>query len=478
MTGSAENSPTPRRVSSEAGARTAATGLDPDLEEMRRLGHLAVDRAVEHLAGLADARVLTRTHPSDLTALVREPLPRAGLGVDSSIERLFDGLMPHATLVNHPRFFAYIPGPGSFVGALGSWLAAATNTFVGTWLGGAVMAQLEVEVLDWLREAMGLPASLRHGILTTGGSMANLGALAAARGSRDLALATVYVSEETHYSAAKAARVLGVRADAVRTVAVDDGLRMRVDALAAALEGDRAKGLEPMAVVATAGTTNTGAIDPLQDIAELCAQQELWFHVDAAYGAAACIVDELRAAFAGIERADSVTLDPHKWFYAPFECGCLLTRHPDALRAAFDADGTYMQDVPRDRVNFFERGPELTRGNRALPLWMLLRSQGIDALAHAVQRDVALCRLAADLLGADPRVHIVSPPQLSVFAFEVDGGEPAGRKLFDDLATQGFALLSSTRIAGRFAMRWCVANHRTSERDVRETVTHVLSLLD
>jgi glutamate/tyrosine decarboxylase-like PLP-dependent enzyme len=452
--------------------------LDPDFAEMRRLGHLAVDRAVEHLATLGEKRVARRVSSHEMHELVHEPLPRRGHGVEDSLARFFDRILPSATLVNHPRFFAYVPGPGSFVGALGEWVAAATNLFVGTWLGGASAAQLEIEVLDWLRQALGLPGRW-HGVLTSGGSMANLAALAAARARAGApAEGVVYASDEAHYSVTKAARVLGFADARVRVLPADDAQRLAPATLAAALRADRAAGRVPVAVCATVGTTTTGAIDEVAEIADLCRREGVWLHVDGAYGGAAALLPEQDAARAGLERADSITLDPHKWLYCPFEAGSLLVRDEAALRAAFGAEGRYLQDIPRDEVNFFERGPELSRGNRALKLWLLLRAVGIDAIAAAIREDLRLCRLARDLIAEDPRLSIVTEPQLSVFTFEVrDGGEAAGRELIERILADGFAMLSSSRARGCFVLRFCVVNHRTTESDVRRTVARIRALL-
>lgn len=451
--------------------------LDPDLEEMRRIGHGAVDRAVEHLARLGDKRVARRVTSTEMAGLVGEPLPRRGAGIDSSLDRFFDEMLPHATLVNHPRFFAYIPGPGSFAGAVGEWVVAATNLFVGSWLGGGSMAQLELQVLEWLREAVGLPEGY-EGILCSGGSMANLGALAAARTRLvDPSLGVVYTSDEAHFSVAKAAHVLGAAAPRIRSLPSDDRQRLQVSEVEAAMARDRAAGLQPWLVAATAGTTSTGAIDPIDQLADLCAETDTWLHVDAAYGGAVALLPERRVWLAGLSRADSITLDPHKWLYCPFECGCLLTRHLDALQAAFTADGQYMQDVPRDEVNFFERGPELSRGNRGARLWLHLRSVGFDAIAEAIEEDLRLCRLARDLLDEDERVRIATEPSMSIFTFEVEGGEPAGRELLERILEDGYLMLSSSRVRDRFVLRFCVVNHRTTEEDLRTSVARIRDLL-
>lgn len=451
--------------------------LDPDPTEMRRLGYHAVDRIVEHFATLGQLPVARPPKARILGPVVHEPLPETGHGLESSIDRFFDQILPHATLVNHPRFFAYIPCPGSFAGAVGEWLAAATNSFVGTWLGGSVMTQLEVEVLSWLRQLLQLPSDY-DGILTTGGSMANLCAIAAARTRiDDLQNATVYTSEEAHYSVDKAARVLGFRSQNVRSLPVDEHLRLPVAAVQQAIAADKQAGLEPCCVCATLGTTSTGAIDPIHELAEVCRQHDIWFHVDGAYGAALALLPEQQSVAAMLQTADSLTLDPHKWLYAPFESGCILTRHLDALRQAFGADAGYMQDIPRHEVNFFERGPELSRGNRALKLWMLLRSLGVEAIRAAIRRDIDLCQLACEHLRKDSRIQIVTEPSLSVFSFKVDGGETAGRKAVERILADGFTMLSSSRVHGEFVLRFCVVNHRTTAQDVHQSVARILELI-
>jgi len=454
--------------------------IDPSPEEMRRLGHVLADRATDYLSDLGQRRVARRHDSQTLKLQVQEPLPRAPLGVEASLDLFFDQFMPSATLVNHPRFFAYIPGPGSFIGALGEWAAAITNCFVGTWLGGASMAQLELQTIDWLREAMGLPEPC-EGIVTSGGSMANLSGIAAARSNACAptdATLTLYTSCQAHYSIDKSAKLLGFPQENIRSVATDASQRLCVDALMSAIEKDRACGRTPFLVCATAGTTNTGAIDPLQEIADLCERQDLWLHVDAAYGGAVALLEEERSKLAGIERADSITLDPHKWLYTPFDCGCLLTRRVDALVNAFTAEGSYMQDVPREEVNFFERGPELSRGNRALKLWLLLRSVGIDTIAAAIGKDLQFCRLARELLAADPRVHIITEPSLSIFTFAIEGGESVNRDLFERILEDGYLMLSTTQVAGEYVLRLCFANHRTTEDDVRSSMQRILDLIE
>ncbi len=446
--------------------------LDPDPESMSRLGYAAVDRAVSHLANLRDQRVVTPPVAAELRQLFGEDLPRDGHGADDTLRRYYETVLPRATLVNHPNFFAYVPGPGSFVGALGAFAAAVTNPFVGTWLGGAALAQLELETLRWLRTALGLHEH-GTGLFTSGGSMANLSALAA--GLRDLPRheATVYASDQGHYSLTKAARILGVPKEQVRILPTDARQRLDPQAAERQLLADRDQGLRPAVLCATAGTTSTGAVDPLPELAQLCRRHGLWLHVDAAYGGAMALLPDGQRLLAGWELADSVTIDPHKWLYVPFECGCLLVKDGAALAAAFGGDGDYMQDIPRGEANFFALGPELSRGARALKLWFLLRSCGIDAIAAAIRDDLRRCRLAHDLLVRDRRIEVITPPQMSIFTFAVADDDPRTRALATDLMREGRTMLSSTMVAGRYALRFCVANHRTTDDDVRAAVEQV-----
>lgn len=454
---------------------------------MRRIAHAAADRLVDALIQLPNKPVAQRASSRELAALVDEALPTQGHALGDCLDFFFTRVEPRMTRVNHPRFHAYIPCPGSFAGMLGDWLAAATNPFLGSWLGGATLASLELTVLRWIAELVGYPAHA-GGILTSGGSMANLTGLAAARarvGTSDaLARGTLYVSNEGHASMDKAATLLGFLPSALRRVPVDARMRMRPDALAELIRADRNAGRHPLLVCANAGTTNTGAIDPLEAIADLCQQEALWLHVDGAYGGFAAVADEGRRRLAGMERADSLTLDPHKWLWAPMGVGCALVRDASALEAAFAAHGDYLQDLPADEINFLSRGPELSRPARVLPVWMVIRTIGREGLAAQVEADLHLAQLAADLLSADGRFELVDPPQLSVVAFRHRGREgedesaraARDRQLMERTLADGTCMLSTTVTGGRSALRLVVMNHRSSEADVRLSVSKVREL--
>ena len=290
----------------------------------------------------------------------------------------------------------------------------------------------------------------------------------------------IYVSREGHASVNKAASILGFSRDSIRTIGVDDSCRMNVEELAKAVTEDRQRGRLPFFVCANAGTTNTGAIDPLPEIADFCEQNGLWLHVDAAYGGFAAITPAGRELLAGMERADSLTLDPHKWLYCPMGVGCALVRDPLLLEQAFSAEGEYLKDLPDDEVNFLNRGPELSRPGRVLSVWMLLRSTGRELLAEQIGQDMQLARLAADLLREDNRLQ-VDEPVLSVVTFRHrlrDGESEELRSardsdLMEATLADGRIMLSTTLLGGRNTLRMVVMNHRTTEQDVRISVDRI-----
>jgi glutamate/tyrosine decarboxylase-like PLP-dependent enzyme len=462
--------------------------LDPDAAEMVRLGRLAADEVAGYLAGLRAMRVSDPGPASELVPLVDEQLPEVGLGIEDGIRSFFERVVPRMTRVNHPRFHAYIPAPSSFAGTVGQVLAAGTNPFVGSWLGGATVSALELTVLRWIAELVGYPADA-GGILTSGGSGANLAALAAARehhGRETLERGRIYVSEEGHASMDKAARILGYPDAAVRAVPVDDALRLRVDVLERFVTEDATAGLPPFFVCANAGTVNTGSVDPLNDVADMCARHGLWFHVDGAYGGFAAMTAEGRRKLAGMERADSLTLDPHKWLFAPMGTGCALVRDPRRLHAAFASHGAYLRDLPPDEVNFLDFGPELSRPARAVGVWMVVRAHGRLELARQIEADLALATLAARLIEEDPRFELVTRPELSVVAFRTRGrsGDDENARarrdlrLMDATLRDGTLMLSTTTIRGRTALRLVVMNHRTTEADVRHSVAKIRELAE
>ncbi|HEV2785779.1 MAG TPA: aminotransferase class V-fold PLP-dependent enzyme, partial [Solirubrobacteraceae bacterium] len=447
-----------------------------DAEAMRAFGYRTVDMLVQRLCD-PSIPPLQRASPREMRARLAGPPPAAGREFDAILERLGRDVLPYMSRGDHPGFLAFIPFSGTWPGALGDFIASACNIYAGSWMESAGPTQLELEVLNWFKAWIGYPADA-GGVLVGGGSAANLTAIACAREtlgghmSDDL---VGYVSDQAHSSLARAARVLGFRPRQLRVLPSDDRFRIDPRILAAAMDADVRAGRRPLFVSATAGTTSTGAIDPLAAIARLCRERGVWMHVDAAYGGFAALTEHGRTLLSGIEAADSVTLDPHKWLYQPYECGALLVRDDDALRGAFQMTPDYLQDAfAADEVNLSDRGVQLTRSSRALKVWMSLQYFGVDAFAAAIGRALDLAGRVCERVRASDALELMAPPSLGIVCFrrrfadaadedEVDGHN-AG--LVVALEQSGLGLVSSTMLRGRYALRVCVLNHTTGRDDV------------
>lgn len=464
--------------------------LELSREEMKDLGYRVVDLLVEHLSTLHDQPVSGEATRAELEALFREPPPAGPTGHVEVLDRLRRDLLPHFVRINHPRHFAFVPSPSNFVSAMGDALAAGLTPFLGTWFAGSGPAEIELVTIDWLRELCGLPEE-GGGLFVSGGSMANLTALGAARNVRLEAQGlriddgTVYFSDQTHSSVERALRVLGIRQDRMRKIESDGDFRLPLEALRAAIAADRAAGLVPFCVVANAGTTNTGAVDPLPELADLCREEGLWLHADGAYGAASCISARGRRELAGIGRADSLSLDPHKWLFQPIETGCVLVRDRRLLRDTYAIHPEYLQDVHRDQeaVNFCDYGIQLTRGFRALKVWMSLQVFGLDHFAAAVERGFELAERAEAMLREEPVWRVVTPARMAIvcFRYEVPGKseEELDRLqvgIVEALKAGGYAVVTSTRLFGQTVLRFCTINPRMTEDDLRGTIAEMARL--
>ena len=462
--------------------------FDLNAEAVRRLGYAAVDLAAEHRAGLLDRPVFGKV--GEAAPAFDEPLPETGLPIDQVLAAVGERIMPRPFGNSHPRFFAFINATADPVGIVADYLAATMNS--NCWGGDHAAIYVERQVLRWLGAILGLPAE-SEGILTSGGSMANFTALATARramapGVREDGFASteplvVYVSEEVHNCVDKAVDLLGIGWKQLRKIPTDERYRMRVDLLKRAIAEDRRAGRKPAIVVGNAGTVNTGAIDPLDELADLCAAEGLWFHADGAYGAMATISPRLRPLFKGLERADSVAADPHKWLYVPYEAGATLVRQPGRMAEAFQRPAPYLVHDPdspvRGPVSFNERGPELSRGFKALKVWMGLKHHGVSGYAAAVDHDVAMARTLADEVSVHGDFELLAPPVLSIvgFRYRPKGrglGEPEldrlNRQIVNRLVASGAFFLAPTLLKGRTAMRVAIVNFRTREEDVRALV--------
>jgi glutamate/tyrosine decarboxylase-like PLP-dependent enzyme len=449
--------------------------VDADLslspEEFRRLGHHVVDRLADHMAALDGLPPVAPADPAWSAASI-PPCPDGPSDPDEAIAALFDEILPRGQLATHPRFFARISSPSNPVSVLADLAGAGWNAFAGSWTGGAGPSAVELAVLDWMREWMGMPEG-SEGVLVSGGSVGTLTALAAAALARveDRATATAYASEHTHGAVAKAWRILGFAPANLRVLPADAEFRLPAAAVRTAVAADREAGLQPFCVLATAGTTSTGAIDPLAELADLSTEQGLWFHVDGAYGAPARLVPGGRALLAGIERADSLVLDPHKWLFQPYEIGAVLMREPGLLARAFTLDGAYLRDTRGGVVEFRERSPQLTRGSRALKLWLSLNVFGLDAFRAAIARGIALAEHAEALLRERGGWEIVSPAELAIVCFRrADHDDEETDAMVRAMVADGYAAPSTTVLNGRTVARLCTINPRTTEADILGTI--------
>jgi aromatic-L-amino-acid/L-tryptophan decarboxylase len=446
---------------------------------MRELGYRTVDLLVSQLADKSIPAVC-RGESSDLQRRLCSPLPAQGRNWDNLLNQLEGDVLPFMSRLAHPGDFAFIPASSTFPGALGDLIASALDIDAGSWLSASGPSQLELVVLDWFKEWIGYPAEAA-GSLVSGGSAANITALACARetlvGSMSERL-VAYVADQTHSSVARAARLLGFRPDQLRVLPSDVNHRMRLDALVGAVDADVRAGLRPLVVCANAGATNTGAIDPLPELAAICRERGLWLHVDAAYGGFASLTERGRRSLAGIELADSVTLDPHKWLYQPIECGCLLVREGHLLERAFTIDPEYLMDYKGEEVDFADLGLQLTRTSRALKIWLSLNYFGLDAFRAAIDRAIDLALLAEQRVREHPELELLSPASLGIICFR---RRFAGIKDEERLAklnaalvagfeATGRGLVSSTRLHGTYAVRLCVMNHTSGPGDVEGAI--------
>ena len=441
--------------------------LELSRDEMRRLGYMVVDALVEHFATLKDKEP---THTGDRASLeraLREPLPEQGSDPAAVLDKLQQHVFTNMLHVDHPRFFAFVPGPSNYVGALADALVAGFNPFVGTWLGGSGPAEVELVTIDWMREMCGLPETA-GGLFLSGGSMANLTALAVARDTRRAVNGRIYYSDQTHSSIDRALRVLGFGDRHICRIPADDNYRLPLERLQSTVAEDRAAGREPFCVVANAGTTNTGAVDPFPELAAFCREQNLWLHADGAYGAAAMLCERGRAVLAGLELVDSLSLDPHKWLFQPFEIGCVLLRDRNLLRDVFRTLPDYLRDAHRlrEEVNFCDYGIQLTRSFRALKLWMSLKIFGAAAFRAAMEWGFGLSELAEHRLRQSGRWEILSPAQMAIVAFRHAGDDALNQRIAAEMKANGYAMMSTTTLRGRIALRLCTINPRTTEADI------------
>jgi aromatic-L-amino-acid/L-tryptophan decarboxylase len=466
------------------GARMSAETLPPltfSEAQMRTIMREVGDLIVDHFVNLKDQPV---TMPSTLESLqggLSELPPHHPLPVSELLQQVKTFVFAEMTHQDHPRNFAFVPGPSNFMGAMADALSSALNVFCGAFIGPSGTAQIEIITIEWLRQLFNFPADA-GGLFVSGGSMANLTCLAVARHQLPLQLrpkAIFYFSDQTHSSVAKGMRTLGFQPDQLRKIKSNDGYTLPMDALYETIAIDRARGMLPFCVIANAGTTNTGAIDPLNAIADLCEQDGLWMHIDGAYGGSAALTDEGSVLLSGLNRANSLTIDPHKWMFQPYEIGCALIRDKTLLNDTFKVSAEYLKIVEQksEQPNFSDYGVQLTRGFRALKLWMSIKAFGIDAFKTAINIGMDRARQTEARLRVNPNWDIVTPAQLGIVTFRYLANsfdeatlDLLNMRIADDMINSGFALLSPTILSGKTVLRMCTINPRTTNDDILQTI--------
>jgi len=452
-----------------------------------------VDDVMEHLERVRE-RPIWQPVPDDTKAALRAPLPMEGQGPAAAYEDFRRDVFPNGMGNIHPRFWGWVIGTGTPFGALADLLASTMNPNVGG--GDQGSNYVELQVLSWLKEMLGYPSD-SSGLLVTGGSMANFVGLAVARNAKaevDVAQEgvaaaprrmTLYASTETHNSVRKAVSLLGLGRSALREIPVDGAFRIDVKALRRAIAEDRKAGFHPFCVVGNAGTVNTAAFDALPELADLCQAENLWYHVDGAFGALAALSPLLRPLVRAMDRADSLAFDLHKWMYMPYDVGCALVRWPEQHRATFVSPADYLahltRGLPAGPIWFSEYGVQLSRGFRALKVWMSLKEHGVSKYARLVEQNCEQAAYLKSLVEADPELTLMAPVSLNIvcFRFAPRGMEPAkldeiNEEILFALQESGTAVPSSTILDGRFALRVCICNHRTRRDDLELLVREVL----
>ncbi|MDQ5856998.1 MAG: aminotransferase class I/II-fold pyridoxal phosphate-dependent enzyme [Acidobacteriota bacterium] len=468
---------------------TEDRSLELSADELRALVDAATRRVIEYVESLPRQPSADTEGGGDLARSLVEPLPEKGRPYEELLDLVFDRVIRKGFGTAGPGYLAYIPGGGIVHSAVADFVADAVNRYVGVFEAAPGLAQIEANVVRWFCDIVGYPAAAR-GFLTTGGSLANFSALVTARRERlpeDFLAGVLYASDQAHHSVEKAAMLAGFPAGSVRSVPSDDAFRIRLDVLAKLVAEDRVSGRRPFLVVGNAGTTNTGAVDDLEGLAALCAREGLWLHVDAAYGGFFLLTTEGRRRLAGIDRADSVVLDPHKGLFLPYGTGSLLVKDGDALRRAHALSADYMPPMQSDPelADFNLISPELSRDWRGLRVWLPIAMHGIGPFRANLEEKLELTRWATEELRKIPGIEIVAEPQLSIVAFrltprgsDVSVENERNRTFLSAINARRRVYLTGTMLGPRFALRICVLSFRTHRDRMRQCLEDVRAAAD
>ena len=469
------------RTDSNEASNPENNGLSMTPEEMLALARKASELLVERIGNLPGEGAWDGDFQQELEKQLMEAPPEEGRPAEEVLERAARDILPFSLRLDHPRSLAFVSTSPTWPGVLADFMASGFHINQCTWLVASGPSQLELVVIDWFRRWIGYPESA-GGLFTSGGSAASLDAFVAAReAAGHPENASVYMSDQSHSAHIRAARIIGIRPERIRLLPCDERFRLDVEALARAVAEDRAAGLNPIAVCANAGASSTGAIDPLVEMADFCEAEGVWLHVDAAYGGFASVTERGKELLGGMERADSVGMDAHKWFFQPYEAGTLLVKDVKTLEHAFSVRHDILQDTiwGANHPNFSDRGLQLSRSFRALKVWMSVQTFGMAAFRRAVSKGMELAERAEEYVRESPNLEMLTPVSLGIVCFRVNPAEAGlddkaleevNRTVLARIFWDDKAFVSSTLLKGKFALRFCIINHHTTWDDVRETL--------
>ncbi|SHG84356.1 pyridoxal phosphate-dependent decarboxylase family protein [Flagellimonas flava] len=464
--------------------KTNPATLELSQDEMKTYGYQVVDAIVSHFATQNDKMPVAMGSREEMDSLFLEEAPEKGTDPKEVLDFVLSKVMTNSTNMAHPKSYSFVPGPSNYISVMADTLATGYNIFSGGWVASPAAAELEIITIQWLLKIFGLPQKKGGGIFTSGGSMANLTALTTARRikcGQDFSKAVIYLSDQAHSSNVKAIRVLGFKKEQIRIIPTDIEFKFGLNKLKNCIAKDRLEGLQPFCLIATSGTTNTGTVDPLTDLAAICKKEDIWFHIDGAYGAAAILSKKGKQLMKGIEKADSLTVDPHKWFYQPYEMGCLLVRNHKHLSSTFTERPEYLRDIEGNtsEINFYDHGIQLTRRFRALKFYMSIKSFGLKAFRKAITYNIELAEETEAILRASKKWEVVFPATMAVINFRynpIDHNfnqtklDKINQFISEKVVASRKALLVTTLLHGQVVLRMCLINPRTTLDDVKDTL--------
>lgn len=451
---------------------------------MQDYGYNVVDAIVEHFDTQNEKFPVATASRKEMESMFLDEAPEKPTDAKEVLNFVLEKVMTQSNVVSHPKSYSFVPGPSNFISVMGDALASGFNIFSGGWAASPAAAQMEIVATNWLLKLYGFPVKRGGGIFTSGGSMANLTAVATARKVKcgdDFSKAVIYLSDQAHSSNVKAIRILGFRKEQIRIIPTDSEFKIGINKLKNAIAKDKIEGCEPFCFIASAGTTNTGTVDPLNELAAICKKEKIWLHVDAAYGGAAILAKNGKQLLKGIEKADSITVDPHKWFFQPYEIGCLLVRNHKWLSGTFTEKPEYLRDIEgnESEINFYDHGIELTRRFRALKFYMSIKTFGLKAFRKAITYNIKLAEETEDYLRKSDKWEVVSPATLAIINFRYNPiGKNLNEKQLDKInqmisekvVLSRKALLVTTILNKQVVLRMCLINPRTTMEDVKSTL--------